>query len=110
EAKRKGMRVVVHVFYLDDAKAVLKQGGEITHSIRDQDVDDEFIALLKQRDASYCPTLTREISTFAYESTPPFFSDPFFLREVDPKVIEQLKDPKSQKAMHESAAAQKYKA
>jgi imidazolonepropionase-like amidohydrolase len=110
EAQRKGMRVVVHIFYLDDAKAVLKLGAEITHSVRDRDVDDEFIALLKQRDAAYCPTLTREVSAFVYESTPEFFADPFFLRAADPQVLEQLKDPQRQQTMRQSAAAQKYKA
>ena len=110
EAKAKGMRIIVHVYYLDDAKAVMKLGAEITHSVRDRDVDDEFIALLKQSGSAYCPTLMREVSTFVYESTPDFFSDPFFLREVDPQVIAQLKEPKRQQAMHESVAAQKYKA
>ena len=40
-------------------------------------------ALLKQRDVCLCPTLTREVSTFVYETTPAFFKDPFFLREAD---------------------------
>jgi len=110
EAKLKGMRTIVHVFYLDDAKAVLKLGAEITHSVRDREVDDEFLALLKQSGSAYCPTLMREVSTFVYESVPDFFADPFFLREVDPQVIAQLKEPARQKAMHESVAAQKYKA
>jgi len=110
EAKLKGMRAIVHVFYLDDAKAVLKLGGEITHSVRDRDVDDEFLALLKQSKSAYCPTLMREVSTYVYESTPDFFSDPFFLREADPKVLDQLKERKRQQAMHDSVAAQKYKA
>ena len=110
EAKAKGLRTIVHVFYLDDAKAVLKLGAEITHSVRDREVDAEFLALLKQSRSAYCPTLMREVSTFVYGSTPDFFSDPFFLREADPQVLEQLKDPKRQQAMRESAAAQKYKA
>lgn len=110
ESKRKGMRTIVHVYYLDDAKAVLKLGAEVTHSVRDRDVDDEFIALLKQSGSAYCPTLMREVSTYVYESTPDFFADPFFLREADPKVLDQLKEPKRQQAMHASVSAQKYKA
>jgi len=110
EAKLKGMRAIVHIFYLDDAKAVLRLGGEITHSVRDREVDNEFIALLKQSGSAYCPTLMREVSTFVYESTPDFFADPFFLREADPQVLAQLKEPGRQQAMHDSVAAQKYKA
>ena len=41
-----------------------------------------------------CPTLMREVSTFVYGETPDFFSDPFFLRSADPKVVEELRDPK----------------
>ena len=50
----------------------------IAHSVRDKEIDAEFISLMKARDVPYCPTLTRELSTFVYESTPAFFADPFF--------------------------------
>ena len=84
EAHRRGLRVVAHVFYLDDAKDLLRAGVDvIAHSVRDKDIDDELIALMKARGVAYCPTLTRELSTFVYETTPAFFADPFFLREAD---------------------------
>lgn len=111
EAHSRGIRIAAHVFYLEDAKGVLRAGADIiAHSVRDQDIDDEFIALMKDRDIPYCPTLTRELSTFAYESTPAFFADPFFLSEADPEVIAQLQDPQRQEAMRTSASAQAYKA
>src|SRR5207247_3190264 len=69
-----------------------------------------LISALKQRDVCVCPTLTREVSTFVYESTPAFFSDPFFLKYADPKVLAALKEPARQQEMHTSRAAQKYKA
>jgi len=111
EAHKKGMRAAVHIFYLEDAKAVLKLGADyIAHSVRDKDIDAETIALLKQRDVPLCPTLTREVSAFAYGSTPEFFADPFFLREADNReVSEQLKDPQREQAMRESAAARQYR-
>lgn len=111
EAHKKGMRVAVHVFYLEDAKAVLKLGADyIAHSIRDQEIDAETIALLKQRDVPLCPTLTREVSAFAYGSTPEFFADPFFLRERENReVSEQLQDPQREQAMRDSAAARQYR-
>jgi imidazolonepropionase-like amidohydrolase len=55
------------------------------------------------------PTLTREVSTFVYESTPEWFSDPFFTRGADAVIIEQLKEPKRQDAMRNSPAAKKYR-
>lgn len=111
EAHQRGLRVAAHIFYLDDAKDLLRAGADfIAHSVRDKEIDDEFISLMKKRDIPYCPTLTREISTFIYESTPPFFSDPFFLREADREVVAQLQEPQRQEAMRKSATAQRYKA
>ena len=111
EAHRRGLRVAVHIFYLEDAKDVLRAGADfIAHSVRDKEIDDEFISLMKQRNIPYCPTLTREISTFVYESTPSFFSDTFFLREADRDMVVQLQEPARQEAMRKSATTQRYKA
>jgi imidazolonepropionase-like amidohydrolase len=111
EAHKKGMRVAVHLFYLEDAKAVLDAGADfIAHSVRDVDVDDAFVAMLKRRDVCYCPTFMREVSTFVYESTPSWFSDPLFLKHADPKAVEQLKEPARQAQMKSSKSAQRYKA
>src|SRR2546430_1610817 len=111
EAHKKGKRVAVHLFYLEDAKGVLDAGADfIAHSVRDTDVDDAFVAMLKRRDICYCPTLMREVSTFVYDSTPAWFSDPLFLKRADPKAIEQLKEPARQEQMRSSVAAHKYKA
>jgi imidazolonepropionase-like amidohydrolase len=110
EAHQRGLRVAVHVFYLDDARAVLDAGADfIAHSIRDKDVDADLIAALKRRDVCVCPTLTREVSTFVYESTPPWFSDPLFLQHADAATVAALKEPARQQRMGTSASAQRYK-
>ena len=102
--------LAAHLFYLDDARFLLQSGADyIAHSIRDKEVDSETIALLKKRDICVCPTLTREVSTFIYESRPAFFDDPFFLREADQAILQQLLDPKRQEAMRRSESAQRYK-
>jgi imidazolonepropionase-like amidohydrolase len=111
EAHKRGLRLFVHYFYLDDAKDLLRSGADLlAHSVRDKPVDDEFITLIKQRGIAYCPTLTRELSTFVYESEPGFFRDPFFLREADPKVVATLLEPQRQQAMRNNKAGQAYKA
>jgi imidazolonepropionase-like amidohydrolase len=111
EAHTRNLRVAAHIFYLDDAKGLLKAGVDmIAHSVRDKEIDDEFIAMMKARNVPYCPTLTREVSTFVYESTPAFFADPFFLREADRDVMAQVQEPARQKAMASSRTAQAYKA
>jgi imidazolonepropionase-like amidohydrolase len=110
EAHKRGLRVAVHLFYLADAKSALDAGADfIAHSIRDAEVDDAVIAALKKRDVCYCPTLMREVSTFVYESTPAFFSDPFFLKHADPQVVAALEEPARQDAMRKSPSAQRYK-
>jgi imidazolonepropionase-like amidohydrolase len=110
EAHKRNMRVAVHLFYLDDAKAVLDAGADfIAHSVRDRDVDDDFAAMMKRRNVCYCPTLMREVSTFVYESTPSWFSDPLFLERADPRAVAQLKEPARQEQMKNSRQAQRYK-
>jgi imidazolonepropionase-like amidohydrolase len=50
EAHKHGLRVLVHVYYLDDAKGLLKAGVDaFAHGVRDKDVDDEFMAMVKAR-------------------------------------------------------------
>jgi imidazolonepropionase-like amidohydrolase len=111
EAHGRGLRVAVHIYYLEDAKALLRAGADfIAHSVRDKEVDKEFISLLKQRDICYCPTFTRELSTFVYESTPSFFTDPFFLRETDKALLAELEKPDKQAAVRSNKSAQAYKA
>jgi imidazolonepropionase-like amidohydrolase len=105
-----GLRVAAHIFYLDDAKALVRAGvAFIAHSVRDRPVDAELISLLKERGVCVCPTLTREVSTFVYESEPDFFRDPFFLKSADPAVLTALRDPRRQAQMRESKSAQRYK-
>src|SRR4029078_1798509 len=111
DAHARGLRVAAHIFYLDDAQALLKAHVDgVAARVRDRDIDAEFISLMKARAVPYCPTLTREVSTFVYESTPSFFSDPFFLKEADSAMFAQRRDPARQAAMKASASAQRYKA
>ena len=111
EAHARGLRLAAHVFYLEDAKDLLRAGADmIAHSVRDKEIDDEFISLMKARDIPYCPTLTRELSTFVYETKPAFFDDPFFQKEADKALVTSLLDPASQKRFQESKSAAGYKA
>lgn len=110
QAHIRRLPVAVHLFYLEDAKYILNAGADlVAHSVRDLPVDREFINLINEKDVCYIPTLTREVSTFVYESEPPFFSDPYFLKEADPQVLEQLRTPERQSRMRNSNSAQGYK-
>jgi imidazolonepropionase-like amidohydrolase len=110
EAHKNGYRTAAHVVGLDDAKALLRAGVDyIAHSVRDREVDDEFIALMKKRHVFYSPTLTRELAVFTYAETPSFFTDPFFLREADPAEMAKMQDPKYQEKMRADPGARWYK-
>jgi imidazolonepropionase-like amidohydrolase len=52
EAHKNSLRVTAHIFTLDDAKGLLRAGLDaFAHSVRDRDIDDEFMMLAKQRPA-----------------------------------------------------------
>ena len=49
EAHARGLRVTAHIFALEDAKGLLRAGIDaFAHGIRDQDVDDEVVALFAE--------------------------------------------------------------
>lgn len=50
EAHAHNLKVSAHIFDLEDAKGLLRAGVDIfAHGVRDQDIDDEFIALVRAR-------------------------------------------------------------
>ena len=110
DAHSRSLRVASHVFYLDDTKQLVRIGVDLlAHSVRDREVDDELISLMIENDLCLIPTLTREMSTFEYATTPEWFSDPFFLKGADPAGIEEANDPENQRAMAASPIAQGYR-
>lgn len=105
-----GYKIATHMYYLEDARKLLEAGSDmIAHSIRDVPVDDAFISLIRGRNVGYCPTLTRELSTFVYGDTAKFFNDAFFLKEYDTATIRPLKDPARQAEIRSNRSAQTYK-
>ena len=104
-----GLRVASHLFYQEDAKGLLRAGtGLVAHSIRDEAVDEETIALFRETGVCYVPTLTREVSTFAYGERPDFFDDPFLLSDVDSAQVTTVSDPERQARVRASGAAEAY--
>jgi imidazolonepropionase-like amidohydrolase len=98
------------MYYLEDARRLVEAGSDLlAHSIRDLPVDEAFIQLMKEKQVPYCPTLTRELSTFVYGDTAAFFSDRFFLKEYDSVTIQPLKDPTRQEKIRTSQSAITYR-
>jgi imidazolonepropionase-like amidohydrolase len=85
DAHRRGLRVVAHVYYLADAKELLRAGIDgFAHGIRDLEVDDEIMGLFKQRPQVFViPNLP---------DTPPSLGDLAWLSETLPaRAIGELK-------------------
>lgn len=48
EAHKAGLRSIAHEYYLSDAKELVRRGIDaFAHGVRDMDIDDEFVALVK---------------------------------------------------------------
>jgi imidazolonepropionase-like amidohydrolase len=109
-AHKHKLRVAAHIFYLDDAKALVEAGLDgLAHSVRDHLVDDALISAMKKRGAwQAAATLTREMSTFAWGKPNPVLNDPFFVRGVEPAVLNTLRSPDYQKRIAADPDFSKY--
>jgi len=77
EAHKHNLRAVAHIYYLEDAKELMRAGIDgFAHGVRDKDVDDEFMNMLRQRKVFFTPNLPDRPLTLAdlpliAESLPP---------------------------------------
>lgn len=93
EAHRADLKVAAHVFYLEDAKALVEAGVDIlAHSVRDQVLDADTISAIKSKGVYYIPTLELEESFYIFGENPVFMSSPFFRQGVDDRLATLLKD------------------
>jgi imidazolonepropionase-like amidohydrolase len=83
EAHKHQLKVVAHVYYLADAKALAKAGIDgFAHPVRDLEMDDELIALLKARNVFVMANLglaERGIRP----GKPAWLDEPFIRESVD---------------------------
>jgi imidazolonepropionase-like amidohydrolase len=100
-AHRHHLRVIAHIFYLQDAKQLVDYGVDgLAHSVRDKPIDAAFIADMKHHGTwQEAATLSREASMFVYGQTPPFANDPFFTRSISADVVAKLNSPAYQEKM-----------
>ena len=105
QAHHHHLKAVAHVFYLEDARRLVNEGVDaLAHSVRDEPVDDAFIASMKAHETwQLAATLSREAS-FTYAKLP-FLGDPFFTRALDAPTVQMLSDSKY---VQERAAARNF--
>ena len=93
-AHRHSIKVASHVFYLSDAKAVITSGVDaLAHSVRDQPVDDELVAMMKKRGTFYVATLNVDASFSAFADDPVLLDDPFLTAALPPDSVQQFRSP-----------------
>jgi imidazolonepropionase-like amidohydrolase len=94
EAHRLGLRVACHIYYLEDAKAVLRAGADIiAHGVRDQPVDAEFISEMKARSVWYVATINLDETSFIFAEPPAWTKESFFQNALQPALKDRLNDP-----------------
>ncbi len=90
EARRHNIPVMAHVFDLEDAKGLARAGVEgFLHSVRDSEIDEEFIALVKERNIWITPNLggMNRASLVRANGTPAWFDDPLVPETIAPHII-----------------------
>ena len=90
EAHRHGLRVIGHVFDLEDAKGMIRAGVEgFLHSVRDREIDDEYIDLAKKHDIWITPNLggMNRSSLVRENGTPEWFDDPLLSETIAPALV-----------------------
>jgi imidazolonepropionase-like amidohydrolase len=77
EAHKNGRKVFTHMFTLEDAKELMRRGLDVlAHSVRDCEVDDEYLQLAKSRHVTQVAGLVGHAADFTYAERPAFLDDP----------------------------------
>jgi len=89
-AHKDGVPLAVHATELTTAKAALRAGADyLVHSVGDQPIDAEFLALIKKNHALYCPTLW-VLSGYGYALSGRWRPNAAEQRFADPQILSML--------------------
>jgi imidazolonepropionase-like amidohydrolase/streptogramin lyase len=93
EAHTHGIRVMAHIAALEDSKDLLRAGVDgFGHVVRDKDVDEELIAMLRERpNVFFVETLWGERNAI-YGRKPSWLQEPFLRGPLSGEEIAQLTD------------------
>ena len=94
EAHKQGLKMSVHMFYLEDAKALIRAGVDVlAHSIRDKPVDAELISLMKQHGTWITATLAAEEAPWVFAEKPAWMNTSILQDSLLPDVRTLLSSP-----------------
>ena len=102
EAHTHGLRVAAHIFYLEDAKDLLRAGIDgFAHGVRDQEIGDEFLALLGERpDVFLIPNLP-DRGTTAEDL-------PWFSETLPPEQVQRIRDTAANRSADAAQRAREF--
>jgi len=93
-AHARGLKVAAHIHDLSQARLAVEAGVDIlAHGIRDREVDDGLVALMRQRGTWYIPTIQIDEAEYLYADDPAITDDPFLRAALDPAMIARMRDP-----------------
>jgi imidazolonepropionase-like amidohydrolase len=91
EAHKHNLRAIAHVYDLEDAKGLVRAGIEgFTHLVRDKDIDDEFMQLLKQHPGVFFTPNLGVTSRALEPGRPAWLDDPLLHETIPPAQIQRL--------------------
>jgi imidazolonepropionase-like amidohydrolase len=90
EAHAQTLKVIAHVYYLADAKALARAGIDgFAHPVRDAEVDGELVDLLKARSIFVMANMSLA-ERGSRPGRPAWLSDPFLSDSVDARALDRL--------------------
>jgi imidazolonepropionase-like amidohydrolase len=94
EAHKHGMMVHAHATTLPDQKAVVRAGADVlVHLVQGEKLDDEYLALLKQKKPYWATVISLGDPTAVCEH------DPFFEQAMPPAVIAKIRATKERRPL-----------
>jgi imidazolonepropionase-like amidohydrolase len=114
EAHKHSLRVLAHIVNLADAKDLLRAGIDgFAHMVRDKEIDDEMLALLKERPEVFFEQTLWGERLAIYDSKPAWINEPILRDVLSPQEIALLgasfegKPKASEQAVRAEEAARK---
>jgi len=93
EAHKYNLRAIAHVFDLEDAKGLVRAGIEgFTHLVRDAEIDDEFLQLLRAHPGVFVTPNLGVTSRAMDAGRPAWLDDPLLHETIPPGEIKRLEN------------------
>jgi imidazolonepropionase-like amidohydrolase len=93
-AHARGLKVAAHIHDLSQARLAVEAGVDIlAHGIRDEEIDNGLLALMRDRGTWYIPTIQIDEAEYIYADDAAITEDPFLRAALSPAMIDRMRDP-----------------